>query len=180
VRASTFVVAVLSFIAGCGFNGVNRLTPDSTASSERAVLIYGVGVAGKWSTPKFGVYLDEYNIRDQRATGNCFVFNRTEALVLSAPGQIEYFAFEVPPGHYVYSPFHTVPVNGEVLAFTATQGRTSYVGTFIYSEDKVVELQRSTRVAEQELPKLFPRLGTRFPLAEAVPVRRPTLFLCTP
>ena len=102
MRPLLSIVCVFFLLAGCGLNSVDKLTPESRVNPGRAVLVYGVGMVGKWDAPMFSVTLDEYSIKDQNATGNCNVFNRADALISSTPGPVQYFAFEVPPGHYVY------------------------------------------------------------------------------
>jgi hypothetical protein len=180
IRVSHFFALPLVLLAGCVMNSVHQLSPDSVAKSEQAVLVYGIQVEGKWDYPKFTVQLVEYSLKDQDGAGNCFTFNRARAAVPSTPGAVKYFAFEVPAGHYTYGTFNGVPLNGETLAFTAVAGRQSYIGDFVYTSARQVELRRNSEGYKSSLPEVFPGTSGKFVLAEAVPVRPPKMFLCAP
>jgi hypothetical protein len=112
--------------------------------------------------------------------GNCAKFNRTEASVSTSLAQTKYFAFEVPPGHYVYSPFNGASMRQPSLAFLATEGRAVYVGDFVLTDANGVELRRdieSLRRAADAVPT------TAYgPLLEAVTLQvgAPKPFLCAP
>ena len=177
---SRFIVVPLALLTGCVTNAVRQLPPDVIAKSKHAVVVYGVGVEGRWPYSQFAIQLAEYNIKDQAGAGNCFVFNRTEAAVTSAPGAVRYFTFEVPAGHYVYSAFNGAPLAGETLAFKAAEGHAAYLGDFIYTSAKRVELRRNSESLELALPEVFPDMRGKLVLAEAVAVRPPKAFLCAP
>jgi hypothetical protein len=180
IHFAPFAVLPLVLLTGCVMNSVHQLAPESVAKSKSAVLVYGVQVEGKWDYPQFTVQLAEYNIKDQVGAGNCFTFNRADATVSSAQGPISYFAFEVPAGHYTYSVFNGAPLVGETMAFTAVEGRLSWVGDFIYTSANRVELRRSGEAYKSSLLEFFPGTSGKFLLAEAVSVRPPKGFLCTP
>lgn len=161
-------------------NSVQQLAPASVAKSKQAVLVYGVQLEGMWNYPKFTVQLAEYKLKEQVGAGNCFVFNRADATLPAVPGPVKYFAFEVPVGHYTYSAFNGASLIGETLAFTAEEGRLSYIGDFIYTSAKRVELRRDSKDYKTTLSEVFPGTNAKFILAEAVSVRPPKLFMCTP
>jgi hypothetical protein len=156
----------LALGSGCAINGTRPLPEGAAPSAGRAVIVYGVGVDSKWDYEGFTVQLTEYSLPDGNMTGNCFRFNRTEATVAPAPGPVRRFAFEVAPGHYVYSPFNGAPLPGPAIAYSAPANRTVFIGDFIYGKDKQVSLRRD------------PLPGT--PLAEVRLVASPKPFLCTP
>jgi hypothetical protein len=180
IRPPRFAVLPLALLGGCVMNSVHQISPDSIATSRQAVLVYGVQVEGQWEYPQFTVQLAEYSIRNQAGTGNCFFFNRAEATVPAAPSSVQYFAFEVPAGHYTYSPFNRAPLVGETFAFTAVEGRPSYVGNFVYTMAKQVELRRNIEKVQSALPAAFPNTDGKFILAEVTAIRPPRLFLCAP
>jgi hypothetical protein len=180
ITLSRFSVLPLVLLAGCVTNAVHELAPNSVVKSGHAVLVYGVGVEGRWDYPQFAVQLAEYNVEDQAGKGNCFIFNRTEARVPSTPGAVRYFAFEVPTGHYTYGAFNGAPIYGETLAFDAVEGRVSYIGDFIYASTKYVELRRNSESFTISLPRAFPGMNGKFTLAEGVSVQPPKNFLCSP
>lgn len=175
-------VAVLPavFLSGCAMNSVRPLSPDSVAKSKQAVLVYGVQVEGKWDYPLFNVEVAEYDLKAQAVAGNCFVFNRADATVPATPGAVRYFAFEVPVGHYTYGPFNAVSIVGKRLAFRADAGRLTYIGDFIYTPAKTVELRRNSEGYEASLVEVFPGTSGKFVLAESFSVQSPQMFLCTP
>lgn len=180
IRLSRFSALLLVLLSGCVMNSVHQLSPDSVAKSRQAVLVYGIQVEGHWDYPQFAVQLVEYSLKDQDGMGNCFTFNRAEATVPSTPGAVKYFAFEVPAGHYTYGAFNGVPLVGETLAFNAVAGRQSYIGDFVYTSARQVELRRNSEGYKSSLPEVFPGTRGKFMLAEAIPVRPPRPFLCMP
>lgn len=161
-------------------NSVKILPAGDTPAGERAVVVYGVKVEGLWKYAKFSVQLAEYDLARQKITGNCFQFNRTEAVIASEPGEIKYFAFEVPPGYYVYSPFHLAGLSGEFLAFEAPEGRSVYIGDFVLEKNQSVSLHRERGAEENGIETTWPAFKRKISLANAVAVRRPFVFLCTP
>jgi hypothetical protein len=183
MRRNFWCCAVLSglfFINGCTINSAKRLPVGDLASEERAVVVYGVKVEGFWNYPGFNVQLAEYDVKAQRITGNCFRFNRTEAVVPVASGEVKYFAFDVPPGHYVYSPFNGARLAGEVFSFEATAGQSVYVGEFIYGESQSVMLRRNLDDTKSAIDKALPGLRGNISLANAMLAKAPHIFMCTP
>jgi hypothetical protein len=180
LRLSRLAVLPLVLLAGCVMNFVHPLSSDSVAKSRQAVLIYGVQVEGKWDSPQFAVQLVEYSLKDQDGAGNCYTFNRATASVPSTPGAVRYFAFEVPVGHYTYGAFNGAPLVGETRAFSAVEGRLSYIGDFIYTSARQVELRSNSEGYRSSLSEAFPGTSGKFILAEAVSVRPPKAFLCAP
>lgn len=186
-----FLVSALN--AGCTINSTYLLPAGGPASANRAVIVYGVKVEGEWPHAGFTLQLDEYDIARQNITGNCFRFNRTEARVPPTPGPIHYFAFDVPPGYYVYSPFHATRLAGDVLAFEAPAGRTVYIGDFVLEkgpsaplarkhleQSQSVSLTRNLDAARSDIDKALPKSKGDIALAEATVVKKPFPFLCAP
>jgi hypothetical protein len=181
IRLSQFAALPLMFPDGCVMNSMHQLSPDAVARSRQAaVVVYGIQVEGNWEYPQFTVQLAEYSVKDQAGTGNCFTFNRAEATVPAATRSVRYFAFKVPAGHYTYGPFNAAPLVGETLAFSAVEGRLSYIGNFVYTSAKQVELRRNIESFQSALPAAFAGTSNKFVLAEAVSVQPPRMFLCTP
>lgn len=168
------------FIAGCTINSVKALPAGDIADTGRAVIVYGVKVEGSWRYDGFTVELAEYDIGMQNITGDCFHFNRADARMATAPGAVKYFAFDVPPGHYVYSPFNGAPLAGDFLAFEAPAGQTVYLGDFIFSENLSVALVRSLDEVKSGIGAALPGLKGRVTLSKTTPANRPRPFLCTP
>lgn len=149
-------------------------------SDGSAVLVYGVKVIGEWRYPRFNVQLAEYDIKQQNITGNCFRFNRTEAEIPALPGGLEYFAFEVPAGRYGYSPFNGARLRGEYLSLDAPAGTATYVGDFVFGIEQSVVLTRDIERAKVAIRTRWPGMERELALANAVPARAPSPFLCTP
>ena len=181
-HALTIVFSTL--LVGCVLNNVKPLPNGSFVGEGRAIVVYGVRVESNldWAFPKFGVQLDEYDTKNQTA-GNCFQFNKLEAVVPSTPGATTYFAFDVSPGTYVYSVFNGAPLaydsQQDAQAFVAIAGRIVYVGDFILQHRRVV-VRRDLDAFKKELGKSLPDLKGEIFLAEATVVKQPKPFLCTP
>lgn len=174
------MAAICLFIAGCTINSVKPLPAGDIADSGRAVIVYGVKVEGAWRYDGFTVQLAEYDIGMQNITGDCSHFNRADARVATTPEAVKYFAFDVPPGHYVYSPFNGAPLAGDFFAFEAPAGQTVYLGDFIFKENQSVVLVRSINAVKSEIDTALPGLKGRVTLSKATPAKRPRPFLCTP
>jgi hypothetical protein len=153
------------------------------ANSDRAIVVYGVSIEGAWDYPRGVIFLDEYSVERQAITGHCWRFNRMKASVAPVPGKLEYFVFDVEPGHYVYSRFSSAinPLrNRNVEAYAVSAGRITYIGDFIYARDKAVDVRRDLDAAKTALKQLYPGIKGEFVLADALPVSAPTMFLCAP
>ncbi len=182
MRIVGYVLTVVlgSANAACTINSVNRLPTGSTASPHRAVIVYGVKVEGSWPHARFTVQLDEYDLAKHNISGNCFRFNRAEARIAAAPGAVTYVAFDVPPGHYVYSRFNGAPLSGEVVAFEAPVGKNVYLGNFVFEKSGVVSLTRDFETVRADISTALPGLEKQLSLAKVKSVERPRAFLCTP
>jgi len=166
--------------AGCTLNSVKDLPAGGTPAGNRSVLVYGVKMEGQWRYPGFTTQLAEYDVAKQNITGNCLSFNRTEATLPSAPGTVKYFAFDVPPGHYVYSPFNGAQFEGDFLAFEAPAGKSVYVGDFVFQKNEVVALARNWDGVKSAVDRDLPELKNAISLASTAVAKRPQMFLCTP
>ena len=182
LRTSLFLsrLAFVAALVGCVQNGVRPLTTGSTAKEDSTVIVYGIKIEGDWRYPRFGIQLAEYSIEKQVMPGNCFQFNKTEASIPSSQTTIGYFAFEAPPGHYVYSPFNGAQLQLDSQAFSAPKGRTVYIGDFIYIKDRVVVLRKDLDALKAVQGKSLPSLPSEISSAKSLPVQQPKPFLCTP
>lgn len=179
LRHALILLAGLSSVA-CTLNSVRLLPAGIPPSANRAVIVYGVQVEGAWDYAGYQVQVAEYDIEKQNITGNCFRFNRAEAVVSSVPGAVRYFAFDVPAGHYVYSPFNGARMEGDSFAFEAPAGRSVYLGNFRFEKSKMVSLSRAFEPVLDEVNRAFPGLKGQISPAKAMPVKRPFPFLCAP
>ncbi len=178
--ASLLLMILTGMLSACGLNNVRKLNSDASIDPDRSIIVYGINVEGKWDAPMFSVNLDEYDLKSQAITGNCFRFNHTEAMVSSTNKGRHFSAFEVRPGHFVLSPFSNTNQSLSTTAFSAPRGKVVYIGTFVYDKDKILHLQRDLDLVATELKHQFPRIEQSIALAETVEVSRPTPFLCTP
>ena len=103
-----FTVSIAIVLSACGLNNVRQLPNVQPPDSGRATVIYGLSADASWDFSRFGVELDEYDIKRHNISGNCLRFNRMEASVPSAVGKTMYFEFDVKPGYYIYSRFNGV------------------------------------------------------------------------
>ena len=166
--------------SSCVINSTINLPLGGEPDNGRAIVVYGVKVSSPWNYSTFSVELAEYDLAKQNITGNCFRFNRIKASIAPVVGDKKYFAFEVPAGFYVYSPFHAATLKGEFLAFEAESGKTVYVGDFVLEKDKVVTLSRNLDDAWGPIYSALPSLHQKISLANSVRVGRPFLFMCAP
>ena len=173
-------LALAATLAGCTISSTVPLAAGGKPGADRAVIVYGVGVEGQWSYPRYTVQLAEYSLERQNITGNCFRFNRVDATVSSTPSGIHYVAFDVAPGSYVYSPMNGAQLNGDTVAFRVPAGRAVYLGDFIYGRDgyavRTADLDAERAAIRQALPATPDDLVP----AQTVPVAAPKPFLCTP
>ncbi len=161
-------------------NDTNNLSAKEvlTPSRNRAIVIYGIGMEKEWSYPQFNVSIDEYSMERRAITGNCWRFNRLEASVPQASRTIQYFAFDVEPGYYIYSGFNAVSLSGH-NTFSVPADQIVYLGDFIYTNDDSVVLRRDIDTGPTALKKAFPSLEEKIVLTETTSAS-PTLFLCAP
>lgn len=117
------VFVATSALTGCGVNAVKPF--DGSASevrSDHAVVVVGVTISGSWAHEQFGVILDQYDVNKQLITGDCFHYDRLEALVPATPAPTRFLAFDVPSGNYIYSAFNGATFAGNDQAFQALPG----------------------------------------------------------
>ena len=176
----SFLIALPLALSGCVSNQVRPLPTGTATGPASAVVIYGVGVEGHWKHQRFGIELAEYDVEKQSLAGHCFRFNRMSATVPATPGAIHYFAFEVPAGNYVYSPFNSAAPTQDASAFSAPAARTVYIGDFVYASDDRVVLRREIDSLQRSRATELPGLKGEISLATATPVTPPRPFLCAP
>jgi hypothetical protein len=176
------LLAVPFILSACMLNAVRPLVAGEATQGGQPVLIYGVSVESGESTPKyFSVQLDLYDIERQNITGGCFRYDRAEAAVPGVPGRTQYFAFQVPAGFYVYSPFQIGKRFADTTrAFAVPETSVVYVGDFIYGRDGKVTLRRDLDEAKTWLHANMPGLEASVTLAPTRTVKRPNIFLCMP
>jgi hypothetical protein len=178
------ILTMLSSLQGCLLlNNVDAIHHAKMINpkQDRGIAIVGVAVEGVWNYPQFSLSLDEYSLEKQAITGNCWRFNRMTASVPKETKSLQYFAFDLAPGYYTYSPFNLPnPHSEQVQGFHVPAGQITYIGNFIYTENKSIELRRNYPRIEAELKQAYPNIKSTVKLAETVLVKRPHLFLCAP
>jgi hypothetical protein len=171
-------------LAGCTLNSVRPLPAGASIDESRAVVVFGVGVEGEWNYAGYSAQLDEYDLRAQAITGNCFRFNRMNGTVPPTPGAVRYFSFDTPAGVYAYSAFNGARLAPETgagtPAFAARAGRVVYMADFIYTKQGTVSIRRDVDAAKRYLAAFRPDLRGELTQAEEFLVHRPNLFMCTP
>ena len=99
----------------------------------------------------------------------------------STPAPTRYFAFDAPPGHYVYSAFSPTDFAGRNQAFEARSGRAVYIGNFVLGRQNTVTLQRELDDAtRQAIATSLPALASPLQPAPQVVAKPGRPFLCTP
>lgn len=171
---------ILVLLSGCGINYVKQVSPGDVIGNDRAVIVYGVKVEGLWGYPQFSISLDEYDAQTGKITGNCLIHTKTLATVDSARRDVQYFAFDVPPGQYVYSPFNANLLSGGNVAFEAAAGKHVYVAEFVYEKNRAVTLRQNLDQAKAPIASLFPGVKGNLSAADTRTVKSPNIFICTP
>jgi hypothetical protein len=191
------LVLIAMLLPGCALllNDVNSLSHVESPRSYRSVVIYGIETRS--GVPRFGVSFDEYDIERQRITGNCFRYNRMQARTPVRVGTMNYFVFDVAPGHYVYSAGSNLeelftPDVEKSKAFLIPAGKTVYLGDFIWVKgqgrtglevrgDKIVRVWEGNRIERRnslEAMKKALHVSGEVVDAETVAVRSPGGVLC--
>jgi len=183
------VLAAILILQSCALlNSTDRLWDGDTPFFNRTTIVYGVDVdvEGRWRLTDvhwkyrtFGISVDEYDIEKQKITGNCWRYNHAQAIVSVDVPMPQYFAFDVPAGYYVQGAFNSPKVEPSI-AFAAPKGRVVYIGTFVYSKNRTLELNRDLEKAKNQIYSALPRLPKNIELADTVPVKPPYGFLCGP
>ncbi|WP_457393267.1 hypothetical protein [Roseateles sp. P5_E1] len=184
--ARWLALAATGWLTGCVINAAKPY--DGAAldpHGERAIAVVGVTVDRPWRFERFGVVLDQYDVTQQKITGNCFSYNRIEAGAPGVAGPTRFFAFEVPAGHYIYSAFNrSNEVGGAQFpegnrAFHLPAGRAVYIGNFVLDKDTIT-LRRDTAEARAALKQTLPKLAAQVEIAAAVTAAPARPFMCTP
>lgn len=179
--ARWLVLAATAWLTGCVINAARPY--DGAAldpHGERAIAVVGVTVDRPWHFERFGVVLDQYDVTQQKITGNCFSYNRIEASAPAVPGPTRFFAFNVPSGHYIYSAFNSGRFAAKDQAFLLPAGRATYIGDFVLGDNDSVTLRRDTAQARTALTQALPNLVAHMETAPAVSATAAKPFLCAP
>lgn len=178
------IVTMLISLQGCLLlNNVDAIPHAKVINPKQdcGIAIVGLAVEGVWNYPRFSLSLDEYSLEKQAITGNCWRFNRMTASVPKEAKSLQYFTFDLAPGYYTYSPFNLPnPYSEQVQGFYVPAGQITYIGDFIYTENKSIVLRRDDTAIEMLVKNAYPNLASAVKLAETVSVTRPHLFLCAP
>jgi hypothetical protein len=169
-------------LAGCLVNSVQSVPRSHAArpAADRAIVVIGVGLEVPSPYRAFAFSLDQYSLKEQKITGNCFHYNRINLQRPADVAAVRYFAFDVPAGTYVYSGFdanvgalrHPALGNG----FIAPGGHAVYFGDYVLVAD-AVEVRRDFAAARASIT--LPR-NMSLELATPIDTPPPGTFLCAP
>lgn len=156
---------------------------QNSISTRRAIIVVGIADErfGEGQTT-VGVSFDQFSLDRHQITGNCFRYTRLRAEAPAEEGEVRYFVFDAPPGHYVLSPFTARRVDESARAAVhAPPGVASYFGDFVDAGEG--EQRMTVRRASFAAADMFAsELGlSELKLAEITPVENfGPIFLCTP
>jgi hypothetical protein len=174
------ILLVIIVISACTINDINAIDEYQKPMNGRSLIIYGVGLEAVWSYPKFAVNIDEYDIKEQNISGNCWFYNRMLASVLSSSQNINYFLFDVEPGFYIYSGFNSSPLNANIDgAFVVPEGKTVYLGDFVYQKNQKVDFRNGFEKMKRALFREV-AINDKVIIAKTIQVKKPAMFLCMP
>ncbi len=179
------LVVICVTIPGCLHNSVQRVTEPRRAhpDSAHSIVVVGVGLDAAWPFAAFSLALDEYSFEKHDITGNCLRYNHIEATRASTPAKVTYFAYKVPAGAYVYSPFNSsnaiLAPSAPATGFIAPPGRAVYFGDYVFVGNQTVELRRDIDAARLGVRSLIPGDLLLDP-AEPAAIAHVHPFMCTP
>ena len=177
------LLMVCAVISGCIINSVHSITrvPRAKPDTAHAIVVIGMGLDGLWPYKEFQLTFPEYSVEKQSITGNCFHYNRIEAIRPSVPSKVTYLAFEVPANVYVYLDNPNAPLAPSPVghAFIAPPGGTVYFGDYILVGNTTVEFRQDINAARAGSRGLIPRAAVLEP-AESASAPGARMFLCTP
>jgi hypothetical protein len=180
------IAAVMVYVtlSGCLQNSVHPITATRPPHPDTAhsIVVVGVGLDAAWPFAAFSLALDEYSFQKHDITGNCFRYNHIQATRPSTPAKVTYFAFKVPAGAYVYSPFNgnaRLASSAPATGFIAPPGKTVYFGDYVFVGNQTVELRSDIDAARLGVRSLLPNDLT---LEQATPahIGYAHPFMCTP
>jgi hypothetical protein len=183
LRLIAFVVVCVT-VPGCLRNSVQPVTKTQRAhpDSAHSIVVVGVGLDAAWPFASFSLALDEYSFEKHDITGNCFRYNHIEATRATNPAKVTYFAYKVPAGTYVYSPFNANAIlapSAPATGFIAPPGRAVYFGDYVFVGNQTVELRRDIDAARFGVRSLIPG-DLLLDQAEPAAIAHVHPFMCTP
>lgn len=177
-------VSLLSFhLSGCLTNSVREFTAQQTRiAQDESVLVLALKntASNIESKAPFAVTLNEYDLTQQKITGNCWHNNQVSAVADSGTENVRFFAFRVPAGHYVFSGFNTRRLNASANTFEAPAGKLVYLGTFQVDGKSNVILVEELASAREFVKTQWPQLESELNLAKRLQAPAGPMFLCTP
>jgi hypothetical protein len=158
---------------------------------HRAILVYGLADEAHWNAPPLGLDFDEYSMDRGEITATCGYYNRTQAAIPSGTTAIQYFAFSVPAGYYVFGVLNR-PLPEEPypsVAVEASEGSVVYIGDFFNEANPgnretpltpfIFKVRQNIEAARKSSP-LKGRLAEAMVPARLIPVDRGTFpVVCT-
>jgi hypothetical protein len=160
-------------------NGIGR---------HRAILVYGFADEAHWPNRLLGLGFDEYSMERGEITATCAQYNRTEADIPSGTTTMQYFAFSVPAGYYVFGVLNRPQAEEPYpsVAVDASEGSVVYIGDFFNEANPgnretpfIFKVRQNIEAARKSSP-LKGRLAEAMVPARLIPVDRGTFpVVCT-
>jgi hypothetical protein len=174
------IVGLITQLSACLMNSVRRLDHGGVPQVDTSVIVYGVRLDTAWSAPQMMFGVDAYDIEKQAIKGDCWHLDRAQVSVSGVPDAMQYFAFEVPAGHYVFGAWSTVALTTQERVFYAPKSETVFLGNFIYTANQKIEIQRELVTTKPEILAALPKTNPTISLAPAQATSQVKLFMCTP
>ena len=167
----------------CGCLLLNDVVPysdvrDLKPSKGRAIVVIGIGLEGAWEYPKINLYFDEYDIKLQKGTGDCWRYNRIVASVPVDKDKVQYVVYDVLPGFYEFK--GETSLKEKHHAFLVPAEQVVYFGDFIESKQYAVDVRWNVVAATSELRRKYPDFKGNIVVAESLPVVPSGMILCMP
>jgi hypothetical protein len=182
-RTLVLLIAAAS-IPGCLLNAVHpiKYPASQRPDSAHGIVVIGVGLEVPSPYTELSLTLDEYSLKKQDLTGNCFSYTHIDVTRPSIPAPVSYSVFEVPASAYVYSWRNInaqLPPSPTASGFIAPAGKTVYFGDYVLVGTNSVEPRNNLEAARDATKRLLPR-GAVLEAAEPISPPHGHGFLCTP
>lgn len=181
--SAKLILTLLSalFISACARNNVTGIAPNTQLKPSEKNSIVVLGVRGIDRPESFGALLVEYDVMNQKNSGDCWVYNNINVSAKRNPSEVVYYVFSVPPGFYAEM---GVPAD-QSTAYFVPKNSYVYLGDFSFDMSKTKA--QILRGREQNIASALSFLKSNFSSfsgdlknAQTLNVAQPYGFLCSP
>ncbi|WP_453977133.1 hypothetical protein [Brevundimonas sp. Marseille-Q4549] len=190
IIGSLWILSLPLLAGACGTAARPIPLTDLTPRPNRAIVLFSlqvledtapVSTSPEQPAGRYEVALDRYDLTRQTIVGGCFSRRDiVQAKIAGKPGSPAYFAFDVPAGAYVISPFMSHRDHHD-QAWMVPVGSITYVGAFTRtpSPSSVAGYDFTTEHTDH-LAQAREDTGLDLSPAQTLNVTPPRIYICTP